>query len=64
MRQPSVIVDGGEWHLMQDKLFMQFKGESHPPEARHMECRISMFDKNTVIMQRPDKSIAVFVRSQ
>lgn len=62
--QPAMLFDTGEWHIHGDKLVMDFKGDSHPPNVRHAEFPIMMFDENTLLMRSADKTINTFERVQ
>src|SRR5438094_3586421 len=42
--QPAVLFDTGEWHVRDNKLVMDFHGDSHPPDTRHAEFSLAMFD--------------------
>jgi hypothetical protein len=44
--QPPVLSDAGEWHVSKDKLVLDFAGDTHPPDARHVEFSLVMRDQN------------------
>lgn len=44
--QPPVLSDQGEWHVRADKLVLDFRGDTHPPDARHVEFTLAMPDND------------------
>ena len=37
--QPPIVADAGEWHIRGNRLIMDFKGDTRPADARHVNCR-------------------------
>jgi hypothetical protein len=44
--QPPVLSNAGEWHVSKDKLVLDFAGDTHPPDARHVEFSLAMRDQD------------------
>jgi|ERR1043166_8334034 hypothetical protein len=44
--QPPVLSDAGKWRLSGGKLVLDFAGETHPPDARHIEFSLAMRDQD------------------
>jgi hypothetical protein len=41
-----VLPDHGEWHVRADKLVLDFRGDTHSPDARHVEFTLAMPDND------------------
>ena len=50
--QPPVLSDAGEWHVRSSMLVLDFRGDTHPPEARHVEFSLVMRDDDHFAMRQ------------
>ena len=50
--QPPVLSDAGEWHVHSSTLVLDFRGDTHPPEARHVEFSLVMRDDDHFAMRQ------------
>jgi hypothetical protein len=52
--QPPVLFDRGQWHVRGNKLIMDFRGDSHPLDAKHAEFSLAMFDDAHFAIRQSD----------
>jgi len=60
--QPPIVIDVGEWHIRRDRLVIDFKGETRPPDARHVELPFTFFDTDTLLVRTADGRMSTFER--
>jgi hypothetical protein len=59
---PPVLADTGEWHVHRDRLIMDFKGDTRPADARHIELPFTFFGEDTLVVRATDGKVNTFER--
>jgi hypothetical protein len=62
--QPPVLFDTGEWHVRQNKLIMDFHGDTHPANARHVEFSLAMFDDDHCAIRQSSGVVTTLERQK
>jgi hypothetical protein len=62
IHQPPMLVDAGEWHVRGDRLVLDSKRDTLPPEARHIELPFSFFGPETLLVRATDGRLSTFER--
>src|SRR5207249_6998539 len=60
--QPPVIADAGEWRIHGDRIVMDFKGDTRPEGARHVELPFTFFGRDTLLVRATDGTVNTFER--
>jgi hypothetical protein len=63
-QQPPVIFDSGDWHVRNGQLFLNFKGESRPPDARHLVTKIVLCMEDVLVLRNTNGLIRTFQHAQ
>jgi hypothetical protein len=58
------VTDAGDWHVSGDKLVLNFRGASHPPEAKHVELPFTLFGDDTLLVRTTDGRVTLFERQK
>lgn len=61
-QQPPVIFDSGDWHLRNGQLILNFKGDSRPPEARHLVVSLTLLGDDALVIRGSNGLIHTFER--
>ena len=62
--QPPVLFDTGEWHVRDNKLIMDFHGDTHPPDVRHAEFWFAMFDDDHFAIRASSGAVTTLERQK
>jgi hypothetical protein len=60
--EPPILLDAGGWHVHGDRLILDFKRDTHPSEARHLELPFLFFGPDTLVLRATDGRISTFER--
>jgi hypothetical protein len=60
--QPPIVAEAGEWHIRGNRLIMDFKGDTRPAKARHVELPFTFFDRDTLLVRATDGRVNTFDR--
>lgn len=61
-QQPPVIFDTGDWRVQGGQLILNFKGDSRPPDARHVTLSFILFGEDVLIIRGSNGLIRTFER--
>jgi hypothetical protein len=63
-QQPPVIFDSGDWQVRSGQIVLNFKGDSRPPEARHVVVSFILFGEDVLVIRGPNRLVRTFERVQ
>lgn len=62
--QPPVLFGTGEWHVRDNTLIMDFHGDTHRPNARHVKFSLAIFDDDHFAIRRSRGAVTTLERQK
>jgi hypothetical protein len=62
-QQPPIIFDDGDWHVRNGQLTLNFQGDSHPPDARHLVMTVLLCADDVLVLRNSNGLIRTFERT-